>query len=196
MKYSLAILVTVIILSCKKPKHIQNYPKNAEIHLFYTEQIDLDTTKLNFKAITNWVSENDHNNKLSLIEIEDDNKIRRIYPRTFLTGYFHEKNIIKISLDSILKNEGYPISELQPVLEDHLLNIKNNYPYSKFPQYAMVTVSIDTSQNASQLKVLLKKITQTYDAINLKHQDSLELILYFDYFRQIAPPPPPPTHSR
>ena len=166
-----------MILSCEKPTEIRNYPNDVPLNNFETREINLDTTKLNFKGITNWVSSNDWDDKISLIEIKDGNIIKRIFPHTFAGDFFSEKNILKITSDSILEDTGYPIEKLKPILTKHYLNIKNNYPYSKSPQFSMVNVTIDTSKTATELKEFLKKITRTFDELNSEHQDSLELRL-------------------
>ncbi len=58
----------------------------------------------------------------------------------------------------------------------------------------MVEITIDTSKTATELKNLLLKVTRTFDEVNAVNNDSLELRIYFDYFRQIPPPPAPPRN--
>ena len=149
-----------MILSCEKPTEIRNYPTDAQTDKFETKEIDLDTTKLNFKGITNWVSSNDWEDKISLIQIQDGHIHKRIFPHTFAGDFFSDKNIIKITSDSILEDNGYPIEKLKPILTEHYLNIKNNYPFRKSPQFAMVNVTIDTSKTAAELKEFLKKLLE------------------------------------
>jgi len=184
----------LLILSCeKKTSEIRSYPTDALTDQFETKKFDLDTTKLDFKGITNWIGENDWDDNISLIEIQDGNILKQIYPHTFSGCFFNHKNIIYLTSDSILKNEGYPIKKLKPILAEHYKGIKHNYPYSKSQQFALVAVTIDTNQTASELNDFLIKITRTFDEINSEQKDSLELRLVFDFFRQIPPPPPPPN---
>lgn len=122
-------------------------------------------------------------NRLSLIEISDRNIKKCIFPHSYVGCFFHEKNILKKNSDSILKDSGYPINSLNSILNQHFLNIPNNYPYSKSPQFAMLKITIDTSRTAIELKNLLIKVTRNFDEINAVNNDSLELRIYFDYFR-------------
>ncbi|OBX21579.1 MULTISPECIES: hypothetical protein [Bizionia] len=195
MKEFLILVILFLTLSCEETvTESRNYPRDNNSDIFLIKKIDLDTTNFNFKQITSWVSGNDYSNRLSLIEIIDGGVKKRIFPHSYAGCFFSERNIIRIKSDSILKDSGYPIDYLKPILSEHYLNIPKNYPYSKSSQFAMVEITIDTSKTATELKNLLIKVTQTFDEINAVNKDSLELRIYFDYFRQMPSPPAPPRN--
>ncbi len=157
------------------------------------ELIGLDTTKLNFRQITNRVMnvgfDSDSGN--IMVEFDDGEIKKRVVPYFYGYGHYKEKNILKIKSDSILIDNNYPITELKRILKRHYLN-KGKVPYySDSPQKTLVEVTIDTSKNGKELKEVLTKLTRTFDEIKEETNDTIELRVFFDYFRQIPPPPPP-----
>ncbi|GAA3777742.1 hypothetical protein GCM10022271_07440 [Corallibacter vietnamensis] len=195
MRITLYLLTVFIILSCQeKTVNIKYYPTNE----FSVEEdylkLDLDTTSLNFKEITNLISENLYDNRKTIIEIQDGSTLKKIIPFSRSGCYFHEKNTLGVKLDSIrLYNATkYSIQELRPVLKKHYLDIHKNYPYSKFPQVPIIEVEIDTNRTGKELKSFLISITRTFDEIKTEVNDSIELTIFFNWFRQVPPPPKPP----
>jgi hypothetical protein len=158
------------------------------------ELIGLDTTKLNFQQITNRVMNDgfDSDSGNLIVEFDDGEIKKRVVPYFFGSGLYKEKNILKIKSDSILIDKNYPITELKRILKRHYLN-KGKIPYySDSPQKTIVEVTIDSSKNGKELKEVLTKLTRTFDEIKEEINDTIELRVFFDYFRQIPPPPPPP----
>ncbi|MEX2349714.1 MAG: hypothetical protein WD554_02445 [Flavobacteriaceae bacterium] len=127
-----------------------------------------------------------------MVEFDDGEIKKRIMPYFYSNGLYREKNILKLKSDSILIDDNYPISELKRILKRHYLN-KGKVPYySDSPQKALIEVTIDTIKNGKELKEVLTKLTRTFDEIKEEINDTIELRVFFDYFRQIPPPPPPP----
>lgn len=195
MKKIVFISILLLILSCeKRTTKIRYYPSDFQFPLEKFEIIGLDTTKLNFRQLTNRVINDGFDSDFGSVMVEfDDGKIKkRLMPYFYGSGLYKEKNILKIKSDSILIDENYPISDLKEILKRHYLN-KGKIPYySDSPQKTLIEVTIDTSKNGKELKEVLTKLTQTFDEIKEEIDDTIELRVFFDYFRQIPPPPPPP----
>ncbi|WP_232219157.1 hypothetical protein [Olleya marilimosa] len=195
-------LIFGILISCRqkdrtkqaqiKPSEIREYPTDLEFKIDVGELIGLDTTDLNFKQITNRISSFQEENYGQLkVEFEDNKIKKRLTPYVYDEGLIKQKNILRIKSDSILIDDGYSIDELKRILKRHYLN-KGKIPYySDSHQKALVEVTIDTSKNGKELKEVLIKLTSTFDEIKEEINDSIELRVFFDYFRQIPPPPMP-----
>lgn len=192
------ILTLFLFLSCgKRTTEIRYYPTDFQFPLEQFEIIGLDTTKLNFRQLIHRVMNDGFNSDFGKVMVEfDDGKIKkRIMPYVYGSGTYKIKNVLQISSDSILIDDNYPIKELKAILKRHYLN-KGKIPYySVSPQRALVEVTIDTSENGKKLKEVLTKLTQTFDEIKEEINDTIELRVFFDYFRQIPPPPPPKLNN-
>ncbi|WCO03562.1 hypothetical protein [Psychroserpens ponticola] len=179
-------------MSCKnKTTEIRNYPTDRELQKETFELVGLDTTTLNFREITNIVRSYSENNKKLIVEFDDGKLKKRITPYFYDGGLIKYRNVIPITSDSILKDGGYSISELKRILKKHYLNKDENFRYAQSPKKALVEITIDTSKNGKELKEILIKLTRTFDEIKEETHDTLELRVFFDYFRQIPPPPKP-----
>ncbi|HHC80878.1 MAG TPA: hypothetical protein ENK46_13410 [Flavobacteriia bacterium] len=182
-----------MIFSCQeKMIKIQYYPddtlyteKNAEI-------IRLDTTKLNFKQITDKIGTFYNRFGKLVVEFDDGKVKKRVIPFVFDGGLIKERNILEITSDSILIDDRYPISELKRILKRHYTNKNNISYYSESPYNALVEVTIDTNKSGKELKQVLTNLTSTFDEIKNELQDSIKLSIYFDYSRQTPRPPRPP----
>jgi hypothetical protein len=197
----LIILLFGVLVSCKektklekvekKQTEIRYYPTDRPLSNETLELIGLDTTELNFRQLTNKVGT--YYRKTSLIVEFDDQQIKkRITPYIYSGGYIRFRNVLQIKSDSILIDDGYPINELKRILKRHYLN-KGKIPYySQSPKKALVEVTLDTNRTGKEIKEVLTKLTRTFDEIKEEINDTIELRIFFDYFRQIPPPPPPP----
>ncbi|MGJ8594120.1 MAG: hypothetical protein ACSHXF_16335 [Aquaticitalea sp.] len=177
-----------------KTTEIRYYPTDFQFPLENFEIIGLDTTELNFRQLTNNVMNNGFDSDFGNVMVEfDDGKVKkRIMPYFYGNGLFSGKNILKIKSDSLLIDNNYPISDLKRILKRHYLN-KGKIPYySASPQKAIVEITIDTNKTGKELKEVLTKLTRTFDEIKVEIKDSIELRVFFDYFRQMPLPPPPP----
>lgn len=180
-----------LILSCeKKTTETRYYPTDREFSNESSTFIGLDTTQLNFRQITNKAGTDYDNVGKLVVEFKDGTIKKRIIPYRYDGGLTKYKNVLSIKLDSILIDRGYPISELKWVLKRHYLN-KGLVPnYADSPQKAIIEITIDTSKNGQELKKVLTKLTRSFDAIQKEIKDSIQLRVFFSYFRQIPPPPP------
>lgn len=193
LKKIVLILALILIFSCQeKIKEIRYYPNNILFSNENTEVIGLDTTKLNFKQITNKIGTFDEGYGKLVVEFDDGNMKKRIIPFAYGSGLIKERNILEITSDSILIDNGYSISELKRILKRHYTN-KGEIPYySETPYNTLVEVTVDTSSSGKELKEDLIRLTRTFDEIKNEVQDTIKLYVYFDYLRQTLRPPPPP----
>ena len=183
----------LLILSCNnKTTEIRYYPTDRTFSEQTSELIGLDTTQLNFRGITNKVGTYYKDYGKLVVEFDDGRIKKRITPYVYDGGLIKYRNVLPITSDSILKDGGYSISELKRILKKHYLNNDENFRYAQSSKKALVEVTIDTSKNGKELKKILTKLTRTFDEIKEETKDTLELRIFFDYFRQISPPPPPP----
>ena len=179
-------------MNCQKEiTEIRYYPTYEISSDNKIEKINLDSTNLNFKRITDWIEKNQYADKTSIIEFEDNQVLKRIRPFIRGNGFIKERKILSLKSDSILIDNGYPISDLKKILKIHYTNKGQNYRYSDSPKSAGIQVTIDTSKTSKELKDFLINLTRTFDEVNREVSDTLELTFMFDYLRQTLPPPPP-----
>ena len=169
------------------------YPSKEYVEKHKILEIDLDKTELNYKSIIHFISKIQIQGKRTLITIEDHNITRKIIPYVDAGGYRKMKNVLQIKEDSILIDHNYPIKDLSKILARHYENNGKILQYSDSPKKAIVEITIDTASSGSELKKILLTLTKEFDILNTKHKDSLDLIVYLDYFKQMRFPPPAPS---
>ncbi|AIZ42451.1 hypothetical protein [Cellulophaga baltica] len=195
MKKIIFVSLIILFLNCENDsREIRYYPTDNELINQNHELIDLDTTKLNFRQITDSIDDgyfdNDYGNMI--VEFDDGKIKKRIIAYFYGSGLIKRKNVLQIKSDSILIDNGYPISELKRILKQHYLNKGQNEIYSDSPSKALVEVTIDTNKNGKQLKEVLTRITRSFDDIKSEIRDSIQLRVFFDYSRQTTQIPLPP----
>lgn len=187
------ILTLLLIVGCKVgTTEIRPYPTFPISQQDSIEKLDLDKTNMNFKDITKWIGQNQHNEIRSVIEFKDGRISKEIIPYVRGNGFYKKKDILSITSDSILIDDGYPISELKRILKRHYTNNGKNFRYPESAERAAVEITLDTNKTANELRHSLINLTRTFDEVNSEVKDTLQLKFIFDYFRQIPPPPPPP----
>ncbi|GGW56336.1 hypothetical protein DFQ11_101601 [Winogradskyella epiphytica] len=193
MRKTLYISTILLVLSCENnPTEIRYYPTDRDFSAETSQLILLDTTKLNFRQITNRVGTYDKDYGKLVVEFNDKKIKKRITPYIYDGGLIRSKNILRIKSDSILIDENYPISDLKQILKRHYLNKGKAPYYPDLPRNAIVEVTIDTNKTGKELKKVLTQLTRTFDEIKKETKDTIELRVFFDYLRQIPPPLPPP----
>lgn len=190
MRLILVFLFCLVFFGCKNhKKEVRYYPSKDLHNESRLVNINLDRRDLNFLEITGMVRQIYREDKIPLIEIIDNGINKRIIPLVF--DETRMRDILSITSDSILIDKGYSIVELKPILIRHYSNNGKNYLYPRSYKRAIVEITIDTSKKGKDLKKTLLNLTRTFDEINKELKDTLELRVFFDYFRQIPPPPPP-----
>lgn len=188
IKFTYFFFFSLALICCKKEQmDIRYYPSKNLYDKSKLVTIDLDTISLNFLKITGEVRQIYKENKTPYIEIIDGGIRKRIIPLVF--DEMRKRDVLSITSDSILIDKGYSINELKPILKRHYLNNGKDYHYPRSFKNALVEITIDTSKNGKDLKKSLINLTRVFDEVNMEIKDTLELKIFFNYFRQIPPPP-------
>lgn len=198
MKKAILISFLSLFFSCQnKTVNIRYYPSEDYL-LSKTDilKIDLDTDNLNFEEITQKVSKNQYFGGYTLIEIEGNEVVKRIIPIHDDVGLYKIKNKLRIKSDSILIDDGHPISDLKRILKRHYTNNGKNYKYSDSPQKSVVEINLDSNKTAKDLKQLLTNLTDTFDEINNEVSDTLQLVIFFNYFNEVPSTTPPISNEK
>lgn len=181
--YLLFILTLTIFSGCfNQQKRIQFYPDDSIFSKKNLEVINLDSSKLTFKQITDSIG--DYHNRFGklVLKFRDKNVEKNVIPFVFDEGLIKNNPSFTITHDSILRNEN----QLDSI-------IMNHYYQDVATTYSnLITISLDTSTTSNKLKKTLLKLTSSFDRIKDKTKDSIKLRLFFDYKRQLTVPPPPP----
>ncbi|GAA4891021.1 hypothetical protein GCM10023311_14160 [Flaviramulus aquimarinus] len=184
------LLFYLTFISCQKQKlDIRYYPSKDLHKKSKIVNLDLDTTNLNFLEITGKVRQIYKENKVPLIEVFDKGTNKRIIPLVF--DEIRKRDVLSITTDSILIDNGYSITELKTILKRHYSNNGKDYHYPRSYKKAIIEVAIDTSKKGEDLKKSLLNLTRVFDEINKEIKDTIELRIFFNCFRQIPPPPLP-----
>jgi hypothetical protein len=188
------VLLSLALFSCKKQeREIRYYPSKKLYNQTNLVSIPLDSLKLNFIEITNKVNSIYNKNKIPLIEIKDNSVSKRIVPLMF--DEIRKRDVLSITSDSILIDYNYSITELKNILKRYYTNNGKNYRYPRSYKNVVVEVTLDTSKNTKDLIKTLFNLTKVFDEINMELEDSLELRIFFNYFRQIPPPLLPSSNN-
>lgn len=186
-------VILLLFLSCKVDREqVRFYP--AKQSFTNTEQLKICSVK-NYKEVITLAETIRSKKRIPEIIIKDENIRKRIIPFTYGNGLTKERNILKITTDSVLIDNGYTITNLKQLLKRHYLN-KGNIPYySDSPQKAIIEINFNKNENCKDIKGLLIKLTRTFDEVNREVKDSLKLNVFFNLFKYIPPPmnPPPPS---
>ncbi len=192
-KKNIILLILVLVISCeKKTTETRYYPTERLFSKQTSSIIELDNTKLNFRQITNKIGTYINNDENLVVEFNDGNIKKRVIPFRYSGGLIKGKNILRIKSDSILIDNKYPTADLKKLLRRHHLNKGKIANYSDSRKKAIVEITIDTNKTGKELKQVLTKLTRSFDEIKEEIDDTIELKIFFDYFRQIPPPPLPP----
>lgn len=182
------LIIFYILIGCKSQESETKYYPSQNFNDEIIE-LDLDTTSLDFREIKGFVTRNIVVDKSVLINIRDGRVLKKIYPRIYTE--IRKRNTLSITSDSILIDEGYPISELKPILKRHYTNNDKIFSYPKSYKKAVVEITLELDETGKDLKKSLINLTSVFDEVNLEIKDSLELIIYFSTLRHIPPPPKP-----
>jgi len=189
LKKIVYISILIFILGCKQKStkevsypETRYYPTDRKFIVETSKFIELDNTRLNFKQITNEISSfQEKVDRKAIIRFEDNEIKKLIIPYVYDIGLIKQKNVLKIKSDSILIDNGYPISELNRILKRHYLNKGKIARYSTSPRRALVEITIDTNKTGKDLEKVLTKLTQSFDEIKKEISDTIELRVLFDY---------------
>ena len=194
LKKILYISTVLFVLSCENIiPEIRCYPSNPFSEKDSIQVLDLNISYMNFKEITHWISKNQHIGRTPVIKFNDGELLKYIYPLVPSNGLIKERNILSLKSDSILIDDGYPISELKWVLKRHYTNNGKELRYPSSSERAGVRITLDTNKTTKDLEQSLILLTTVFDEVNREVKDTLQLKFLFDYLRQIPPPPPPPN---
>lgn len=189
------IIFCLTFFGCQdQEKEIRYYPSKKVYNESELIKINLDTTSFNFKGITDRVYQIHQMNKSILIEIDDYQVSKKIIPLMFTE--IRKRDVLSITSDSILIEGGYSISKLKPIMKRHYTNNNKNDRYPRSYKRAIIEVALDTSKVGLDLKETLLNLTRTFDEINAEVRDTLELKIFFSYFRHIPPPPLPIEYKK
>lgn len=187
LKLVCTLLFCLFLFYCQVQEETRYYPSKELYDKSELVEINLDTTSLNFKEIKIKVDKIYLKNKRPLISINDNGIQKRILPLIFTE--YRKRDVLSITSDSILIDNGYSIDKLKSILERHYSNNEKDFNYPRSYKKALVEITMDTSMTGNDLKRTLLKLTKTFDEINSELKDTLELQIFFEFFRQIPPPP-------
>ena len=185
------IILLLILSSCKK--EVYYYPYEDFFEEYNPAEIIIDD--LNFKEITDSISNGLFRKEKYFLTLVDKNKEYRISPFTYTGGFIKEKNVLEIVDDSIyISLSKYPLTQLRKYLKRHYENNGKSEYLSDSYKRAFIKLVLDPKDNSEKLKSNLLDIIQVYNQTNIENKDSIYLNIMLDYpldldFSRIPPPP-------
>ncbi|RAR48994.1 hypothetical protein [Flavobacterium lacus] len=184
----ISYLLIITLMSCEKKEITVNYyPTEDIVNDTSSVVFDLDSLKMNFKEFDTILYELEEKKKQTIIEIIDDNILKKIKIISIGDGTIYNKNILSIENDSIVKEKNYPLSELKVIMKKHYFYYGKDENYSDSPDKALVIIYFNEDQKITDLKKYLILITRAFDELN-NNQLMLHILI-----SGIVPPPPPLT---
>ncbi len=191
---SFTLLFIFLLFSCLNTKTKQfktelYYPSKEFFEKNNMFKINLDSTQLNFKEITNKVINLGYNDSIyPYAQFEKNDTLKNIVLGDIAWGHIKYRNAVEIKNDSIIKNGTYPIKNIYKILVKHYENNGKNVEFADDAKKAFVIIELNTNSNAKKLSEVLNYLTNQFNRLNKAHQDSLKLRVVLFY-----PPPPPPS---
>lgn len=176
----LLIILNYLLISCgqntNKKKNVTNEKQEQKFLSFRivrNEFIEVDIDSLfNFREILNIKENIDCKKNYALFKLETKNKIFKIQPLQLCGSIldYQLREIIYINTDSITVNYElqYPIDNLKMVLNNHLINLKNDDNYPSPQEKRLISINVDSSKNIIETKKLLLKIIANINELNIK----------------------------
>jgi len=174
------LILLCLLISCgqnKNEKNLINNEKPEQNFLSYRIvanefiEIDIDTLA-NFTEILTIIEKIDCKKNYALFKLETDEKIFKIQPLQVCEDIFdyYLREIIYINTDSITVNYElkYPIDSLKMVLENHLLNLKNNKNYPLANEKKLISINVDDTKSIIETKKLLIKIISKINELDTR----------------------------
>ncbi len=194
MKKTFEILITLLffnsLMSCEKKEITVNYyPSEDIVNDTSSVVFNLDSLKMNFKEFDTILYELEEKKKQTIIELIDDNILKKIKINSIGYGTIYNRNVLIIENDSIIKEKNYPLSELKVIMKKNYLNYGKDENYSDSPEKALIIIYFNDNQNITDLKKYLIPITRAFDEVK-NNQLMLHILI-----SGIMPPPPPLTPS-
>jgi hypothetical protein len=192
MKKTFEILIPFLLfntlLSCEKKEITVNYyPTEDIVNDTSSVVFDLDSLKMNFKEFDTILYELEEKKKQTIIELTDDNILKKIKINSIGDGTIYNRNILSIENDSIIKEKKFPLSELKVIMKKNYFNYGKDENYSDSPDKALIIIYFNDNQKITDLKKYLITITRAFDELN-NNQLTLQILI-----SGILPPPPPIT---
>jgi len=199
VSFIILALLLVLFFGCeKKQQEIRYYPSTKEFTKSKkNDVIDIDALNINYDSLMNRFYENYRNGIKTVIEIKNNGITRKIMFIDTYNACIKLRNVLVISEDSIFKENGFSISELDNVLRKHYFNINRNHKYSYSYKMALINIALDTGKTIMKfrddLKNSLLNLTEIFDEIKEDTIIPLKLLIYLDNHRRFPPPALDPT---
>ncbi|GAB1858720.1 hypothetical protein MHTCC0001_35600 [Flavobacteriaceae bacterium MHTCC 0001] len=186
------ILILLLFLSCQNTEENTEkyYPNKNFFDSKKTRKIDLGNNSPKPSKLPILINDIYEEDSLPYFEIiKSKNEVIKIMPLMggMGNGYYKEDFFLSITQDSILSYLGknYLLSDLNRILKKH---------YEDYGKNACVEISIDddASLGNSALKKTLIKLTSSFENLDLKNKDSIELKVVLSNLRFTPKPPPRP----
>lgn len=195
----LFLIILISVVSCLKPKQFKTnlyYPSKQFFDENNMVKINLDSSSLNFKKITNKVISMGYTDSVvPYVQFQKGDTIKNIFLSDVSWGFISSRNRLDINNDSVFKNEAYHIKNIYSILKKHYENNGKDIEFADSAKKAFVVIELDTNAKARDLIKTLNYLTNEFDKLNKTHHDSLQLKVALSYFFQIPPPPKPPLEE-
>jgi len=185
---------SLLILTSCKTQEIKQYPSKEIFKKYNSEEINLDKSSLTFNKITHKVESHQSKNKRIVLVFKGKTSVKKIMLFYYGNGFIKTKNILFIKNDSIFTERSKSsIKDIYSILKNHYTNNGKDFLLSSSYKQAIIDLQLTKEyQSSKKLKIILQKITKTFDKINEEVKDSLNLFLFVNPFREKFPIPPPP----
>ena len=184
------LLLFIVFASCKK--EIYYYPSEEFFKKNNPKEINLDN--LSFWEIKDSIYYELYRGNRLFIELENQRKIYKISPFTYMGGLIKEKNVLEIYQDSLwFFNKRQSINQLDKLIKIHYEN-NGKIPYlPDSHKRAFVKLTLEPEDNTEKLKAKLLYIVQVYNKAIIKNKDSIDLNIMLDYYFDKVDPPTIPS---
>lgn len=184
----------LIIFGCKE-KATLYYP-NKDWFENEGSLVKIEHRAINFEQLRNAISNIYQKEKVPYVEMHKNDSTIKIIPLQYDSdGYYKHKNFVTISKDSVFTmTESQKNDQLQSIMIKQYSNNGKKPEYAEDAKSVTIIIDMPMDENGIETERLVFKLISTFNEVNTKFNDTLELYIAFN-FRQAPPPPPPPINQ-
>lgn len=203
---TILLLIIGIFISCSEDWRSESPVKSISYYpsLSYYEPEDsfipviLDEFS-DYESLIKFINQTYCSGKKPVLIVEDADDIYKFIPlngcpQPNVVACYRERNIVELSPDSVAINvfKNQSIERLPEIMEKHILNKGKDYSFSDKPESAFFIVYPEENSALADMKDLLINMAISFDNLNKRNGNELELKISMLRQNRVPPPPPPP----
>lgn len=196
MKFLRILLIILLLTTFGCIEKTNLYYPNKDWFENKDSLIKIEHRTINFEQLRNAVSNIYQKEKVPYVEIYRGDTIRKVIPLPYDGyGHYNNKNFTTITKDSVFTMiDDEKIDQLQSIMMKQYSNNGKNPQYAQNIKSVLMIIDAPMDENGIEIEKLILRLIKTFNKVNAKFNNALELYIAFAFRRAPPPPPPPPIN--